>query len=93
MGVNGLCFEETGAQWREKGYVEVREYLHDQVRSVPFDAHFHRPLSRYLDLVLDLGCALTRFVEPELPPEAVDMVGIDRDCHVPSFIVVAASKR
>jgi hypothetical protein len=87
------CFEGSGTLWKEKRYVEVREYLQEHEQPTRFGVLFHRPLSRYLNLVLDLGCTLTRVVEPELPPDAVDEIGSDRDCYVPSFFVVAATKR
>jgi SAM-dependent methyltransferase len=84
------CFEGSGPLWKEKGCVEVREYFQEHERPVRFGALFHRPLSRYLNLVIDLGCRITRIIEPQLPAESVSEMGTDRDVHVPSFIVVAA---
>jgi 2-polyprenyl-3-methyl-5-hydroxy-6-metoxy-1,4-benzoquinol methylase len=84
------CFEESGATWPRKGYVEVREYLNEHVREQNIAWLFHRPLSSYLNLVLDAGCTLRRVVEPRLSPELAQQIGNDRDVHVPSFLVVAA---
>lgn len=86
------CFEEPGSAWPEKGYVEVREYSHDHVRQLSFAPLFHRPLSAYLNLVLDLRCTLERIIEPQLQPDVAELIGNDRDAHVPSFVVIAARK-
>lgn len=86
------CFEEPGAEWRRKGYVEVREYLHEHIKSQTFGYLFHRPLSSYLNLVLQEGCLLQHIIEPQLGVELAQEIGNDRDVHVPSFIVIAATK-
>jgi hypothetical protein len=86
------CFEESSASWNEKGFVEVREYLHEHMRAQAVGALFHRPLSRYLNLLIDLECTLTRISEPELSPDRVAEAGTDRDVHVPSYIVIQATK-
>ncbi len=86
------CFEEPGAEWARKGYVEVREYLHKQVKQQTFEYLFHRPLSSYLNLVLQGGCMLRQIIEPQLSQELAQQIGNDRDVHVPSFIVIHASK-
>jgi SAM-dependent methyltransferase len=86
------CFEEPGSAWPRKRYVEVREYLQEHVRQQPIGSLFHRPLSRYLNLVLESGCALHRVVEPQLAPDIAERIGNDRDLHVPSSIVISATR-
>ena len=86
------CFEEPGAEWIRKGAVEVREYLHEHVKPQTFGYLFHRPLSSYLNLVLQGGCLLQQIIEPHLDPALAQEIGNDRDVHVPSFIVIAARK-
>lgn len=86
------CFEEPGAAWPGKGYVEVREYLQEHVRQQPIGALFHRPLSRYLNLVADSGCTLHRIIEPQIEREVAEQIGNDRDLHVPSSIVISATR-
>lgn len=87
------CFEESRSAWPQKGFVEVREYLREHVWQQRVAWLFHRPLSCYLNLVLDSGCVLRRVLEPRLSPEIARQIGNDRDVHVPSFVVIAASKR
>ncbi len=86
------CFEEPGAEWVRKGFVGVREYLHDYVRPQTFGYAFHRPLSSYLNLMIQEGCMLRQMIEPQLSRELAQQVGNERDVHVPSFLVIHASK-
>lgn len=86
------CFEEASDLWPGKRYVEVGEYFDEYVTRQPFGFNFHRCLSTYLNLIIDLGCTIRRLIEPQLSQTAADEIGNDRNVHVPSFIVVAASK-
>jgi hypothetical protein len=36
--------------------------------------------------------ALQWVIEPELEHEVAEQIGNDRDCHVPSFVVVSATR-
>ncbi|MHB8576710.1 MAG: class I SAM-dependent methyltransferase [Dehalococcoidia bacterium] len=86
------CFEEDGAAWA-KGYVAVAEYLNEHTIEQAVSMRFHRPLSRYLNAVIDGGCRLRKLVEPRLGDEwAEGDPAQARNAHVPSFIVVHASK-
>jgi SAM-dependent methyltransferase len=85
------CFEEPGENWPGKRYVAVREYFEESVTPQRYGFDFHRTLSTYLNLLIDLGCTIRRVLEPQLSPEAAQEIGNDRDVHVPSFIIIAAS--
>ncbi len=85
------CFEQSGAQWPAQRAVETREYLAEFERPQTFATLFHRPLSAYINLLLECGLALRRVVEPRLP-DGVTLDGNDRDAHVPSFIALHAEK-
>ncbi len=89
------CFEEDASEWNKKGYVEVREYLHDYTIKTGYAYTFHRPLSSYLNLVIEAGCVVQRIVEPRLSKEIVQQYGIEhaRNAYVPQFLVVAATKQ
>ncbi len=84
------CFEEPGSEWLPKGYVEVREYLSEYSKPQTFGYLFHRPLSSYLNLVIQAGCTLRQIIEPQLGQEQARQLGNARDVHVPSFIVIHA---
>lgn len=87
------CFEERSAEWGQKGFVAVREYLQEHVRQQTFAPLFHRPLSCYLNLAIQEGGILRRIVEPELAPDwANHGPAHERNVHVPSVIVVHAVK-
>lgn len=57
-----------------------------------FGDFFHRPLSIYLNLLLDVGCALGRIEEPRLGPELAATLGAEREACVPAYIVISATK-
>lgn len=92
FAISHPCFEEGSAAWTQKGFVEVREYLREYAIAQPISSRFHRPLSDYVNLVIREGCALRGMIEPALGEETARQFGNDRDVHVPSFIVLHASK-
>jgi 2-polyprenyl-3-methyl-5-hydroxy-6-metoxy-1,4-benzoquinol methylase len=85
------CFEESGALWPGKHAVETSAYFAEVERPQRIGVLFHRPLSAYVNHLLDAGLALRRIVEPRLP-DGVTLDGNDRDAHVPSFIALHAQK-
>ncbi|MGD9891962.1 MAG: class I SAM-dependent methyltransferase [Dehalococcoidia bacterium] len=86
------CFEESAAAWT-KGYVEVSEYLHDYIIDRGDVPNFHRPLSRYINLFVRLGCVIGELAEPQLPADlATGDPAHERNVHVPSFLAISATK-
>ena len=85
------CFEESGAAWPAKRMVETRDYFDEGARPQTFGVFFHRPLSAYIDALLEDGWTLLEVVEPRLPP-GVTANGNDRDAHVPSFVALHARR-
>lgn len=88
------CFEEPSAEWPAKCFVAVHEYLDEFMREQrPGTYLFHHPLSHYLNLMVSLGCALREIVEPRPSLELVEGNPIlERSAHVPSFLVIHATK-
>ncbi len=87
------CFEEPSAEWGQKGYVEVSEYLREHSRQQAFAPLFHRPLGHYLNLAIDEGCILRRIVEPGLDRSwSASGPAYERNTHVPSVIIIHAIK-
>jgi 2-polyprenyl-3-methyl-5-hydroxy-6-metoxy-1,4-benzoquinol methylase len=85
------CFEQSGRLWPATRAVETTEYFAEFERPQTFATLFHRPLSAYINLLLECGLALRRAVEPRLP-DGVTLDGNDRDAHVPSFIALHTQK-
>ena len=81
------CFEESGVSWPQKRIVQTGEYFAEYERPQRFGTLYHRPLSAYVNLLLDEGLTLRRMIEPCLP-DGVTLDGNDRDAHVPSFIAL-----
>jgi 2-polyprenyl-3-methyl-5-hydroxy-6-metoxy-1,4-benzoquinol methylase len=84
------CFEETGSEWTKKRYVEVSEYFQERAIKQNIGYMFHRPLSAYMNFVIQQGCNIRSIIEPQLDTEVADRYGNDRDLHVPSFLVIEA---
>ena len=55
---------------------------------------FHRPLSTYLNLLVDEGCIYRRMIEPRLDEQLVEQYGRKhaRNIYVPQFVVIRADK-
>ncbi len=51
------------------------------------------PLSSYINLIIQEGCILRQIIEPQLSHELAEQIDNERDVHVPSFIVIAATKK
>jgi 2-polyprenyl-3-methyl-5-hydroxy-6-metoxy-1,4-benzoquinol methylase len=90
------CFDEVDSPqfpkgWRAKGYVRVEEYFQEFAVKQDWGYYFHRPLSDYLNLVIEQHCVIRKVVEPRLSPESISRIG-PRNAHVPNFIVVSAVK-
>ncbi|MGH2479447.1 MAG: hypothetical protein ACRDHW_07320, partial [Ktedonobacteraceae bacterium] len=86
------CFEESGSTWASKGYVEVREYFREQAVQQGYGHFIHRPLSMYLNSVIQEGCAIQQVLEPQMDEDIAKRLRAERYMHVPGYIVIAAVK-
>jgi 2-polyprenyl-3-methyl-5-hydroxy-6-metoxy-1,4-benzoquinol methylase len=86
------CFEESGAAWKAKGYVEVRDYFQEQAIQQTYGHFIHRPLSTYLNSVIQEGCTLRQVIEPQLDEALAQQYQAQRYWHVPGYLVVHAVK-
>lgn len=92
------CFDEIDNAdfeqgYRVKGYIRVQEYFDEFAIKQTYGVAIHRPLSAYINFVIDNGCMIQRIIEPMLSPEGLVALGANnRNMHVPNFIVISASK-
>jgi 2-polyprenyl-3-methyl-5-hydroxy-6-metoxy-1,4-benzoquinol methylase len=88
------CFEDSSAAWAANGYVSTSEYFaHRAVPQARFGYFFHRSLSYYMNLVGEYGGHIRRVVEPQLTGDFSSLgKAFERDKHIPSFLVVYATK-
>lgn len=92
------CFDEVDRSdlkpgYHPKGYIRVQEYFEEFVIKQTFGYAMHRPLSAYINFLIDTGCVVRRIIEPMLSAEGLDVLGAnERNMHVPNFIVISASK-
>lgn len=86
------CFEEAGSKWQEKGYVEVRDYFREHAVKQTFGYFIHRPLSTYLNSVIEAGCTLQKIIEPQLEKTVAELHHAERYWSVPGYIIIFATK-
>jgi hypothetical protein len=86
------CFEEAGAAWKEKGYVEVRDYFRERAIKQTYGHFIHRPLGTYLNSVIAAGCTLQRIIEPQLEKTIAELHHAERYWSVPGYIIIFATK-
>jgi SAM-dependent methyltransferase len=86
------CFEESDSDYQAKGYIVVREYFQEYSIDQRWGRRFHRPLSDYFKALLQRG-SIQAVVEPQLTIEQARCAPEgSRNLHVPSFIIIQASK-
>lgn len=86
------CFEESGSEWSKKHYVEVRDYFEERVVKQRYGYFVHRPLSFYLNSVIQEGCMLQKVIEPHLDDAIARQYDAERYGSVPGYIVIYATK-
>lgn len=86
------CFEETGALWNTKGFVEVRDYFRERPVQQQYGHFIHRTLSTYLNSVIQAGCTLQQIIEPQLEKTLAERSNAERYWAVPGYIVLFATK-
>jgi 2-polyprenyl-3-methyl-5-hydroxy-6-metoxy-1,4-benzoquinol methylase len=93
FSISHPCFEESGSEWHKKGFITTKEYFEEYVTKPTYGYSFHRPLSKYLNLLIQNNCSIKEIVEPQLNKEVADKYpDAARDYHVPSFIFIHAFK-
>jgi 2-polyprenyl-3-methyl-5-hydroxy-6-metoxy-1,4-benzoquinol methylase len=86
------CFEESGSEWTKKQYVEVRDYFEERVVKQTYGHFVHRPLSAYINSVVQAGCMFQKVIEPRLEDTIARQHQAERYWHVPGYIVIYATK-
>ena len=86
------CFEEAGSEWRKKGYIEVRDYFEERVVAQSYSHFIHRPLSTYLNNVIQEGCTLQKVIEPCLDENIASQLDAERYACIPGYIVIYATR-
>ena len=87
------CFEEPASEWARKSSVEVREYLQEYTMPQNYAYLFHRPLSAYINFLIEEGCFLRKILEPQLGADIARQDALaERSLHVPQFVVIRAER-
>jgi 2-polyprenyl-3-methyl-5-hydroxy-6-metoxy-1,4-benzoquinol methylase len=86
------CFDEAGSAWNAKGYVEVRDYFRERAVKQTYGYFVHRPLSTYLNSVIQAGCTLQQVIEPQLDDTIAELHQAERYWWVPGYLIIFAIK-
>ncbi len=91
------CFDEMDKpdfeKGYKKGYIRIDEYFREFVIPQKFGFTIHRPLSDYMNLVIDEGCSISKVIEPALTEAGVAVLGENsHNAHVPNFIIISARR-
>ena len=86
------CFFSS-MDWSKQPFVKIDRYFDEYSEMGGTGRYFHRSLSDYINLVIEEGCVIKKFVEPRLSKELAEAhPDKARDYHVPGFLVVKGVK-
>jgi ubiquinone/menaquinone biosynthesis C-methylase UbiE len=87
------CFEGSDSEYTENGHLEITEYFEEYSIKQTYGYRFHRPLSQYLNVIIQSGCHIEEIVEPQLENHFAEQDRkYARNVHVPAFIIIRAVK-
>ncbi len=86
------CFFPS-VDWKKDQAVCIPEYFEEYSVEGTYGTSYHRTLSTYINLVIQLDCTVEEIIEPQLEAELINQFPqLERDFHVPSFIVIKCKK-
>lgn len=80
------CFPGFEADWQEQGFVKVSEYFNAEPTKQKYGYISHRPISVYLNALIQTGCTIEQVEEPKGQNKQF------RSAHVPQFLIIKATK-
>lgn len=94
FSISHPCFEDIGDEWEKHQQVFVKEYLQEYEVERYHAYSFHRPLSTYINLLVESDCEIVKMVEPKLDEAAaLENPKGRREVHVPSFVIIHAMRK
>jgi len=93
FSISHPAFDTSTTHYKEVGYLQIEDYFHESTKAAVYGQSFHRPLSTYLNFVINHGCIITEVVEPQLTKNEADQFPDHRRTHyIPNYLVIAAIK-
>lgn len=90
------AFENLWTSWRENGGgYRVDRYLSEYEVPGPYASDFHRPLSAYLNAIIESGCVIRKVIEPGLDPQVAaesGIEGIEAYVELPNFVIIIGER-
>ncbi len=94
--LNHPAFENLWSTWRQNdGAYRIDRYLSEYEIPAAYASDFHRPLSSYLNAIIETGARLTSVIEPGLDPEVAresGTEGIEAYVELPNFVIITAER-
>jgi SAM-dependent methyltransferase len=96
FSVDHPCFEGIGQNWSADHGIKIIDYLTEYAMPRRHATDFHRPVSTYLNAVINNGGTITEVAEPRLDPSLVGAPGAPDGAvaltRIPNFLIVSARK-
>jgi SAM-dependent methyltransferase len=96
FSVDHPCFEGIDQNWSTDHSLKITDYLTEYAMPRRHATDFHRPVSTYLNAVINNGGTITEIAEPRLDPSLVGAPGAPDGAealtHIPNFLIVSARK-
>lgn len=103
FSINHPSFEEQNnisqefqhaKDWQEKPSLEISEYFKEYEIKNFTGYSFHRTLSTYVNFLIENGCEIKQIIEPQLSEDVGKQnPHHERNVHIPSFLVIHATKK
>lgn len=94
FSISHPAFPGSDSDWKKQGHVEIYNYFDHEPKKERFGFTFYRPLSEYVNLVLENGCVLKKMAEPRLPKEVLEeSPEATRNYFVPQFVFFKFRKK
>lgn len=91
FSISHPCFDFPGKWEGDKPYVQVSNYFNEYEIKNYVGLSFHRMLSTYINFLIAGGCAVSKILEPQVPPDVIKKDNL-RDRNIPNFLLVQAKK-
>jgi 2-polyprenyl-3-methyl-5-hydroxy-6-metoxy-1,4-benzoquinol methylase len=91
ISISHPCFENPSSEYNQNGNIAISEYFQEYEKPLTYGVSIHRTLSTYVNYILQLGCTITRIIEPQIVDQGAPNE-LEKDKHIPSFLVIHGQK-
>ncbi len=93
FSISHPAFPGSGEDWKKDKYVKIENYFDPKPFEQRFGTSFGRPISEYINFVIENDCGLQKMIEPRLSKEILEKHQEDtRNYFVPQFLFLKFTK-